>query len=323
MAKITTLTVALDRLERMDEQIERLEVNVQKYFDAINLKLDEIVDRERRHQVRDQMANIRQKLKESIEIFREENRKLGQYGRVRVGRIRGQFDKGQKYPITYGYRNIVVTSHASVGSLGAGLSPYILRDPAGRIMENIWQFAKVYASVPEIKTPAWSWKAEIHVKDGKILPAYWKWRMAGMNHQIPVRYPVGFHDRHKCLYALGIDATPENPGDQMKYVEARKKIYVPVYAELAKQSEEFTQLQALLHEGYNLQILDVDGPKPLDGHPILDGKKLLKGIYGESETGSVDINEETIRNLIEITAQAFGHGYVLASCLLNGEEWLV
>src|SRR5271154_4746105 len=111
------------------------------------------------------------------------------------------------------------------------LSPFILKDKQGRIMENIWQFSKVYESVPKItqrksrydNVIIWSHPKEQHVDidNNEILPEYWGWRRKGMNNPYAVRNPVGIKNRGKCLYAI-------KSGDfdkKLDYIEARKQIY--------------------------------------------------------------------------------------------------
>lgn len=295
-----------------------------------------------RRALRSYMPNILSQLDESIQKAQQDNKARGLRGQVRVGRIATRFEKGKKFPITEGYMNIVVTSHNTT-KLGAKLSPYVLSDKRGRLMENLWQFAKAYAAVPKVKATdncCWNWKSEIHIVEGELQPAYWEWRKAGMECKDPVRYPVGFQERHNCRYALWpvnfkmekIDDLkrdylndPYVEMEELNYVEARKKIYCPLYMYLAKQSEEFKMLSQLLDEGYNLQILDVDGPKLFKDHTgkaVPPYELMREGVYGETEVGSIPINEYSIKKMLHDTTQAFGHGYALATALLGHEEWI-
>jgi hypothetical protein len=278
----------------------------------------------------------------SIQKAQQENKAAGRRGQIRVGRIATRFEKGKKFPITAGFVNIVVTSHNTT-KLGARLSPYVLKDARGRLMENIWQFAKVYPSVPKIKGTdkcGWSWKSEVHIVEGELQSAYWEWRKAGMEFKEPIRYPVGFNARHHCAYAVW--PTNFNPNrlddpkkdwlndsyvemDNLSYIEARQKIYCPVYMYLAKQTEDFQVLTNLLDEGYNLQILDVDGPKLFKDHTgkaVPPYELMTEGVYGESGVGSIPITEYSIKAMMKDTTQAFGHGYALATALLGHEEWI-
>ena len=144
---------------------------------------------------------------------------------IRVGRI----DKG--YPSFEGYEPIIImTKSSKYGAIG----PYCLKNDQGQIMENIYQFHKIYKNVPKSvqryskwdNRVIWNWPAETHINNETNEPneKYWKWREAGLNAPDPIRYPVGFNHRHECLYALWNDK-------KLNYIESRKEIYIPVYSE--------------------------------------------------------------------------------------------
>jgi len=262
-------------------------------------------------------------------------------GHVRVGRYRGKNEPGEKIPVTDGFLNVIVTSHNQKG-LGASLSPYVVADSKGRIMENLWQFSKVYTRVHKQTQPNWSWEAEEHyvydkkTAKGKPTSDYWEWRQAGMEHDKPVRYPNGFKGKAECLFALwptnGKLESVTNPKvkmDQIGYIEARKKIYAPLYIQLAKGNPELLKLQEMLESGISIQIIDVDGPDIVkataaDGTVKEPYDSIPKGIHGvTSGVGSIEITEQNIKLLMDDPDQPFGHGYVLACMLLEKEEWLV
>ncbi len=128
---------------------------------------------------------------------------------IRIGRCK--YDKtGKRIDPTYpGFTPIIVLmkSHSKYGVMG----PYLLVNKTGQIMENIWQFSKIYQEVPAItqhysrynNLVIWQHQKEKHLsEDGILLPAYWKWRTKGMNNKYPVRYPVGFYHRKKCLFCI-------------------------------------------------------------------------------------------------------------------------
>jgi hypothetical protein len=118
----------------------------------------------------------------------------------------------------------------------------------------------------------------------------------------------------------------DTPAIKYKYVPARVKIYCPVYMELAKKSEDFDIIDQLLKEGYNVQILDVDGPirpKAQDGQDIpAPYNQMSEGNYGENGVGSIEINEDNIKAMLRNVNQPFGHGYALACMLLGHPEWI-
>lgn len=256
--------------------------------------------------------------------------------KIRVGRIRNANEPGTKIPITEGYTNIVVTSHNQT-KIGHSLSPYKLADSKGRLMENLWQFAKIYPKVHKQTQKDWSWDEEVHMVDGEPTPEYWEWRQAGMEHDKPIRYPNGFAGKAECDCVLWPKSgklsdicNPEAPMERLSYIEARKRVYCKLYVMMAKKNEELQKLRAMLDKGNKLQILDVDGPdvskatskkKPYTVKAPYD--KIPTGAYGTtSGVGSIEITEENIKLLMEDVDQPFGHGYVLACLLLDHTDWM-
>jgi hypothetical protein len=64
----------------------------------------------------------------------------------------------------------------------------------------------------------------------------------------------------------------------------------------------------------NLQIIEVDGPVPnLNYYPY---NKISVNDPG------LKITEKRIKTLLNDTRKPFGHGYVIAALLLDGEKWL-
>lgn len=326
----------ISEIDKLKEKLNNLENTIQVENDVVVIKLKELDAKLHRAEIRGNKTNIDKKYKESIENERLENKKNGLPGKIRVGRVAGMYEKGRKYPITYGYKNISVVS-LNQSNLGAELSPYKLRDDNGRLHENIWQFSKIYEKVPAQKQKSgWYWKLERHVEteqvkrlyttddvNSHVLNEYWRWRKEGMEFMSPVRYPVGFTERHNCLGCIwpydddySQINNPHYPMKILGYVEARKKIYSKVYMELAKKTDEFLKLKSLLEDGYNLQILDVDCAQPNCG------LEMTPGIYGEDGVGSVEINEKNIKFLLNNTDVPFGHSHALSCLLLDHPEWI-
>lgn len=185
---------------------------------------------------------------------------------IRVGRV---VDRTyQDYP---GFTPIVVTTASS--EYGA-LSPYYLRDEKGRILENYWQGSKVYPFVPATiqrysrwnSRIIWEHPTEIHCDDQKLpLPAYWAWRHKLMHNQEAVRYPVGYHHRHTCLYSLKENKDGTIEPRALNYIEARKEIYRSEYIRLVQTQPLFKALQEKLKQDENLSIL-LEDPRHPYGH---------------------------------------------------------
>jgi hypothetical protein len=184
-------------------------------------------------------------------------------GKIRVGRTT---TKGNKRidPKFKGFTPILVLTKSSpYGSIG----PYVLKNEHGQIMENIWQFSRLYSKVPKSKqfysrydrTITWDWKEEIHStkEEDKIIikEEYWNWRKSGYNNQYPIRYPVGFHNKGRSIIGAVYDPKVKNNEGKIEnvkilnYIESRKMIYIPVYGELVRKEKQFKQLKERLKNG--------------------------------------------------------------------------
>ena len=233
---------------------------------------------------------------------------------IRVGTIKyvgGKkcFPKYEKFiPIE------VMTPSTAYGDIG----PYVLKNDKGQIMENIWQFSKVYKKVPYVKETyskydnriIWEHPPEIHMnKDGSLTSEYWAWREKGMSAKDAIRYPVGrsYKARSSCQYSLWNDQT-------LDYVEARKAIYLPVYVEMVKKTNKFKKLKKMLDEGNNLLIMEVDGPRQ-------ESLNYYKEIYNVKDdfikNNTIEVTKENMNIMMNDTKHAFGHGYCLAMALLD------
>lgn len=104
------------------------------------------------------------------------------------------------------------------------LSPFYLGpcqlygDYVAARMENAWQYSKVY---PE------------HAHEGLPLQSYFDWAKEGWRNPKPVRYPMG--KGKKPLFSWW-------NGQKFPYVEARKKIYIPLYARAVIKTKGFQVL---------------------------------------------------------------------------------
>jgi len=243
---------------------------------------------------------------------------------LRVGRC--LYDsKGQiSYPSFDGFTSIIVMMRSH--SKFASLSPYYLKNEKGQLMENIWQFSKLYEIVPKTtqrfsrwnQRIIWDHPREVHFKkengnpdEGEITNDYWKWREKGMNAPEAIRYPVGYHHRHKCLCALADDdlSTP------LDYVESRKKIYLPVYKKMVTKTKQFKELYNRLHLNHeNLLIIEVDGPHQ-ESLPYYKEKYGVLDDFIEEHT--ILATEENLNVMLNDDKHPFGHGYCLALALIT------
>lgn len=172
-------------------------------------------------------------------------------------------------------RVINTTSRASgADSWSRGLSPFYLGpvklyEGAGEAqnVENAWQYAKVYKR---------------HVgDDGNPTPEYFEWAREGWRMRRAVRYP------------MGKGAIPEYSwwdGEKLSYIEARKRIYVPLYTRAVVHTKAFEKLYGLHQELDELYLWDFDG-------------------YDYVEL------EMTLKEVLNDPKRKMGHAFVLAMIL--------
>eukprot|EP00743_Colponemidia_sp_Colp-15_P012610 GILK01014411.1.p1 GENE.GILK01014411.1~~GILK01014411.1.p1 ORF type:complete len:249 (-),score=23.24 GILK01014411.1:116-862(-) len=145
-------------------------------------------------------------------------------------------------------------------------------------MENAWQYCKVYPDHADA--------------DGNPTEAYWKWAKAGWASKKANRFPMG--KGRKPLYSLW-------DGKRLNYIEARKRIYCPLYAEAVQRTNGYRKLRNLYDEAKTsnrtLTLLDHDGWDYV-------GQKV------------------TLRQVINFPKPKMGHAFVLAGLLHGDIFWL-
>jgi len=123
-----------------------------------------------------------------------------------------------------------------------GLSPFVLGPcdlydgHVSKTMEAAWQCAKVYAChVDENSDPT---------------QEYWDWAQMHWDNSRAQRYPMG--KGAKPLYSLW-------KGEKLSYVEARKKIYIPLYYEAVKKTSAYASLEMHHELDEDIYLWDFDG----------------------------------------------------------------
>ena len=86
--------------------------------------------------------------------------------------------------------------------------------------------------------------------------------------------------------------------EKMDYVTSRKKVYVPEYYEMIKDSERIAHWKKHLEEGNDLVVYDFDGPRLDDG-----------------SVTCMELTKELMIEKINKTQFPFGHGYIVAGCI--------
>lgn len=186
------------------------------------------------------------------------------------------------------YPWFVNTTSRSTSPLGKQFSPFFLGPvplyegaPAGEALnvENAWQFSKVYKKhTDESGDPSTAWIA---------------WARKGFRNSKAFRYPMGKGAKPEYAYW---------EGDKLLYIEARKRIYIPLYkygikthrkeafAELCKLYEKERRLMLWDYDGYNRKSLSLSPEEVVDcaektmGHAFVIEQLLLEHFGGELES---------------------------------------
>lgn len=136
---------------------------------------------------------------------------------------------------------VINTCNNNPDNWQSGLSPFIIGPcelyggHTARVFENAWQYAKAYAT---------------HIINGEPGPAYWAWAKEGWDNPRAVRYPMG--RGAKPAYSRW-------EGENIGYIEARKRIYGPLYAEAVQKTAGWQRLVSLYETETRLVLRDFDG----------------------------------------------------------------
>ena len=208
------------------------------------------------------------------------------------------------------------------------LSPYSLRQilddgSRGPILENLWQFSKIYSTTPSVRRPysrwdkriIWERGSETHIVDSKITQEYMDWRRDGFNCGDAIRYPVGYNHRHLCRGLIKDPAVGMNVDENgLGYIDSRVEVYIPEYIKSVKMEDDFVSLKKRYEGGENILIIDVDGPHQ-------ESLDYYVSKYGVVETfienGCVNATPESLAILMGDEKHPFGHGYCLAMALMD------
>lgn len=125
---------------------------------------------------------------------------------------------------------------------GKRLSPFFLGPVKlydkfiAKNVENAWQFSKVYPQFVD--------------KNKDPIAGYFNWAQKGWNDTYAHRYPMG--KGRKPLYSWW-------NGEKLGYIEARKKIYLPLYWISAHDTYAFRYLCELYAKRGKITLWDFDG----------------------------------------------------------------
>lgn len=175
------------------------------------------------------------------------------------------------------------------------LSAHYIKDALGNIFENIWHSSKVFKNITtqfELKDGKvfWSQNEENHITNGYPNEKYWMWRDKLLRNENAIRYPNGYYNKDKYEYVLVFD--PYYNPYCFDYITARKQVYCKLYANLIQNTKAFYILYHLYKMGYSLQLCDLDSK-------------------------NIELNEDTLRSILNDKNVPFGPSYVLAICILG------
>lgn len=189
---------------------------------------------------------------------------------IRVGTSKYTYQNGKSTrtdPKFEGYQNILVLPGGNYNNL----SPYVVKNDQGYIMENYYQSQKVYAKIPAYVDRNWhtgkvTWeqKEEIHcipeIIDGKevytpkgLTSDWYAWNQRLSEHSNWVRYPLGRKNmqsqngqapKYVCLGSFypGLDRF-------LGYTEARIYVYLKNYAEGVRKQKKYCELLEKVKKG--------------------------------------------------------------------------
>jgi len=103
-------------------------------------------------------------------------------------------------------------------------------------MENGWQFTKLYPQHAD--------------SNGDPTQDFWDWMDDGINNPKAIRFPMG--RGKKPLHAWW-------DGRKLGYIDARKEIYGPLYAEAVQKTAGWLHLKKLYQQQAKLIFRDFDG----------------------------------------------------------------
>lgn len=172
-----------------------------------------------------------------------------------------------------GYLQIDTTSRSSEIMFRTSFSPFYLGPVEcydglnSKKMENAWQYSKVYKSHLD--------------SEGNILSEYFEWRDRGFRNTLADRYPMG--------KGIAPEYSYWKLGDRYKkvgYIEARKCIYIPLYAKAVVKTDGYRRILEYLSNGQKIALIDFDG-------------------YNHKELGM------TPKDVINCKKKKMGHAFVL------------
>ena len=171
---------------------------------------------------------------------------------------------------------VVINTTSRSTTWSRGLSPFFIgpiplyegaTSSHAHNMENAWQFSKVYP-----------WQVD---HEGNPTPSYFTWAKEGWENTRAVRYPMGKGVKPSFSWWAG---------EKLPYVEARRRIYLPLYAKGVAQTAAFQQLLRLYKDSGQVTLWDFDG-------------------YDHTALGM------TMKDVVNNPDRSMGHAFIIAHLL--------
>lgn len=175
-------------------------------------------------------------------------------------------------------KTVINTTSRSATDWSRGLSPFFLGpvklygDYIAKNVENAWQYTKVY---------------DRHIENGEPHQAYFEWASRGWLSEEAHRYPMGKGAKPEYSYW---------DGQKLTYVEARKKIYAPLYAGAVEHTDAFKKLKEIYEQEKEIWLWDFDA-------------------YDHHKLGM------SYQDVINCDTRKMGHCFVLGMLLENQRVW--
>ena len=215
-------------------------------------------------------------------------------GKRGKGSFESQLDEAAK---GLDFVRIDCTSRNADKVMIGGLSPFYIGPVEcydglqSQTFELAWQCAKVYPSkADESHEPTERYFQWRNMNWGKVYPR-------DFDSDNEIRHPERPDDKSSdCLYSRW---KVGGEFQKLKYIPARKAIYIPLYAKAVVKTEAYRRLVELRDAGKNLMLIDFDGYNPYHPH------------YGFASDDVV----HTYNDVIHCHLLPMGHGFVLAMLL--------
>jgi hypothetical protein len=137
---------------------------------------------------------------------------------------------------------VVINTTSRSNDFGRGFSPFFLGPVelwgghSAYNVENAWQYSKAY---------------DTHLnQDGSPNETWLPWAKQGWGNPKAVRYPMGKGVNAACSFW---------DGKRLTYTQARREIYIPLYAKLVVKTEAYRNLSDNLMVFGDIYLWDFDG----------------------------------------------------------------